>query len=348
MMVKGSLKRRIRSNPKIWLVKITYLVVVSMIVGLLIGFLTEAIFSPRTFSLKYFSAKLKAKGILNPHGLEFQYANNCSFYSITPNASFDYCGYLIPLPPSRITFNSLGFRDKEFIRKAPGVFRIVAIGDSFTFGEGVNLEDSYTKLLEHMLNQESNLKKYEVMNFGLPGLDTTKEVEIFFTHGLHYEPDLVLVGFVNNDDVNQTRIDQIKLKIRKDSDEDNLADYITALSIYEEEEATKSFEDRWKSYVEKPLGELHKIATEKRFAVMIVMLLGTGEQFEAMGETIERLDFSLVDVDLNRLQKEVPYPLSYPFPDSHPNARGHQTIAEVVHKKIRKHYISEEQTIVLT
>lgn len=35
-----------------------------------------------------------------------------------------------------VRFNSHGFRDREFGPKPPGVFRIVALGDSFTFGNG--------------------------------------------------------------------------------------------------------------------------------------------------------------------------------------------------------------------
>ena len=49
-----------------------------------------------------------------------------------------------------VVFNSLGYRDYEFARIKPkGKFRILAVGDSQTFGIGINkLEDTFVKRLE--------------------------------------------------------------------------------------------------------------------------------------------------------------------------------------------------------
>jgi len=47
----------------------------------------------------------------------------------------------------------LGFRDCEFRAPRSGRFRVLAIGDSFTLGWGVDREDSWPKLLEQKLIQ---------------------------------------------------------------------------------------------------------------------------------------------------------------------------------------------------
>jgi hypothetical protein len=48
-----------------------------------------------------------------------------------------------------VKINSYGLRDYEYLlNKPPGATRILALGDSVTFGFGVNLEDTYTKILE--------------------------------------------------------------------------------------------------------------------------------------------------------------------------------------------------------
>ena len=48
--------------------------------------------------------------------------------------------------------NSLGFRDREFPKEKPaGELRVLAIGDSFTFGAGVQLDDCWVQLLERRL-----------------------------------------------------------------------------------------------------------------------------------------------------------------------------------------------------
>ena len=50
----------------------------------------------------------------------------------------------VPALPHRITIDSLGYRgaDQFTRRKPPGEFRILMLGDSFTFGDFVNDEES--------------------------------------------------------------------------------------------------------------------------------------------------------------------------------------------------------------
>src|SRR5262249_11129127 len=50
--------------------------------------------------------------------------------------------------------NSHGLRDDEIrLPKPPHVFRILLLGDSFTFGVGVELHETFTKQLGALLNQ---------------------------------------------------------------------------------------------------------------------------------------------------------------------------------------------------
>lgn len=90
-----------------------------------------------------------------------------------------------------IYINSLGFRGKEFKKaKGNGIFRIIALGDSCTFGVGT-LGTPYPEILEKELNA-INLK-YEVLNAGVPGY-TSSQAALYFQRGLiNYKPDLTLV-----------------------------------------------------------------------------------------------------------------------------------------------------------
>ena len=68
-----------------------------------------------------------------------------------------------------LSTNSLGFRDYEYlINKSQDTKRILVLGDSVTLGWGVNLSNTYSKVLERMLNNQSqsiNEKiKYEIIN----------------------------------------------------------------------------------------------------------------------------------------------------------------------------------------
>ena len=61
--------------------------------------------------------------------------------------------------------NRDGFRDRDFpVERTKGAARIVCVGDSYTYGWGVNLEDSFPKQLERALEPGT-----EVLNLGVFG-----------------------------------------------------------------------------------------------------------------------------------------------------------------------------------
>ena len=101
----------------------------------------------------------------------------------------------------RVDTNSLGFRDLEFAaQKQPGELRILTVGDSFTFGSGVQLADSWPQLLEGLLRAERE-GPVEVINGGFaagshwpPGY-----VEWLASDGVELQPDIVILGLCLND-----------------------------------------------------------------------------------------------------------------------------------------------------
>lgn len=110
--------------------------------------------------------------------------NKCE-YIFKPNAIFttkDGITYKI---------NSKGLRDREFEYVHSGS-RILVLGDSYVFGWGELIENTYPKLLENILN-------CEVMNAGIYGYNTVQESEFLKREGMKYGPDLVILGFVMND-----------------------------------------------------------------------------------------------------------------------------------------------------
>ena len=94
--------------------------------------------------------------------------------------------------------NSWGFRDTEHeIEKQPGTSRIMVIGDSFTYGARVNLEDTYPKQLEKALNHLSI--KCEIINCGVIGHNMWQHYEVLKRKVLQFHPDLVILGLFEND-----------------------------------------------------------------------------------------------------------------------------------------------------
>ncbi len=98
----------------------------------------------------------------------------------------------------RYQINSAGFRDIEHsLEKEAGVPRIMVIGGSFTFGMGVNLEDTYPKQLERVLN--STKRRCEVMNCGVVAYNMWQHYEMLKKKVLPYRPDLVILTITADD-----------------------------------------------------------------------------------------------------------------------------------------------------
>lgn len=99
-----------------------------------------------------------------------------------------------------ICLNSLGLRDREYALPKPrGVFRILVLGDSVAFGDGIRAEETFVKKLETGLNPNAAGKTVEALNAGVRGYNTFQELKLLEEVGLKYGPDLVLVAYVLND-----------------------------------------------------------------------------------------------------------------------------------------------------
>jgi hypothetical protein len=96
--------------------------------------------------------------------------------------------------------NALGLNDEEFeVPKPPGRFRILAIGDSFTFGL-VPYPYTVMTLLEARLRAACPGRDLDVLNFGIGG-SGVRDYRAIVTLGLAtYDPDLVLVNFYAGND----------------------------------------------------------------------------------------------------------------------------------------------------
>lgn len=99
-----------------------------------------------------------------------------------------------------IKTNSEGFRDdgEHSWIKPPGVVRILGLGDSFTFGWGVSLEESFLKKLEDHLQQLTGLN-IETINSGIPGWDLNHYHAYYREVGVRYSADIVLLSYFFND-----------------------------------------------------------------------------------------------------------------------------------------------------
>jgi hypothetical protein len=100
----------------------------------------------------------------------------------------------------QVQTNADGLRNPGLGRqKGAGVFRILALGDSFTFGMSVDNPDSYPAQLQNCLGAEM-AGGVEVLNAGFQGYSADAFYVFYRALGREYQPDAVILGlFAQND-----------------------------------------------------------------------------------------------------------------------------------------------------
>jgi lysophospholipase L1-like esterase len=99
-----------------------------------------------------------------------------------------------------VRINGKGLRGPEVdYAKSPGITRILYLGDSVTFGDGLPRDkQSFPYLVEPLL--ESSLGRgIETINAGVGGYSPWQEYAYLASEGIRYAPDLIVVSFVLND-----------------------------------------------------------------------------------------------------------------------------------------------------
>ena len=95
------------------------------------------------------------------------------------------------------TSNEHGFRDQPRTQHKPAdVRRILLLGDSVV--EGINYVDDENTISRHLERLYPD-SRTEVLNLGTSGYCTLAEVTLLQEHGLAFQPDLVVLLFVEND-----------------------------------------------------------------------------------------------------------------------------------------------------
>jgi lysophospholipase L1-like esterase len=99
--------------------------------------------------------------------------------------------------PYTVVVNRQGLRHVEDV--AEHAVRILALGDSFTFGPYVANEDTWPALLEAELRNADPTRPVQVLNAGIAGYGVAQELDYLKEKGLALRPALVLLAFYPND-----------------------------------------------------------------------------------------------------------------------------------------------------
>ena len=96
--------------------------------------------------------------------------------------------------------NKQGFRDKKkhLVPKPKDTLRVLLIGDSFTFGLGVDYDQIWPVIVEKRFIKSGN-NSIDLVKAGIIGMDTRSEFFLIKDILEKYDSDFVVVGFLIND-----------------------------------------------------------------------------------------------------------------------------------------------------
>jgi lysophospholipase L1-like esterase len=114
-------------------------------------------------------------------------------YELLPGVHVPFGNAPLPEDPT----NHAGFRGPEFTNKKPaGVYRIISVGDSTTFGVMVPEPQTYSRRLATALGETG--RNVEVLNTGVPGTNIYAHRVLLAKHLLGFEPDLLILYVLYN------------------------------------------------------------------------------------------------------------------------------------------------------
>ncbi len=106
-------------------------------------------------------------------------------------------GVRIDFMDKPLTVNRWGMRDRDVaLEKPPGTVRIAVLGPSHVMGAGVADGETFSDLLEDLLNRQvpsGSSTRYEVLNFGVAGTAMTHQLMMLHDRARQFRPDVVFV-----------------------------------------------------------------------------------------------------------------------------------------------------------
>ena len=105
---------------------------------------------------------------------------------------------------------------KIVVEPKQSAHRIVVVGDSFTWGDGVEVEETYPFLLQSLLRERRSEADIEVINWSRPGWNTWRELRSIEPQLPVLEPDLLIIGYCINDaePINRRQLLELRRALR--------------------------------------------------------------------------------------------------------------------------------------
>lgn len=115
-----------------------------------------------------------------------------------------------------VRINNRGFRGQDVTTAKPGdVLRVITLGASSTFGYHARDDETYPVRLQEILTDACPEARFEVLNLGMPHLDSGQIASLFAHEALALEPDLVTFYEGINDCTLEWRRNDVRGQLRR-------------------------------------------------------------------------------------------------------------------------------------
>ncbi len=287
--------------------------------------------------------------LLHPDG-RMEYRPESMFASVY-DPDGDARGYFGPQGKVVYHINASGMRGPAIALEKPSEgLRIVCLGDSITFGEGVRYEDTYPARLEALLAEARADRSVEVVNAGVQAYGTTDAAAFFLVRCAALDPDVVTLGFFLNDAMDRQETIRQNEAATRELELSPAARVSRIWEIVERERAARRLQAEYFSEIRRSfdsenwemcrqtLAGLRTVAAEDGFRFVVVVFpvlyqLDGGYPFEGPHARIAAIcrEERIEHLDLLPVYRGRPAESLWVHPtDQHPNEIAHRLAAEAL------------------
>lgn len=257
--------------------------------------------------------------------------------------------------PKKVQYviNKDGFNETKnyTISKSENIFRIITLGDSFTFGLFVNTNENWSEQLEELLNQyikNCNLvQTIEVINLGVPGYDIQYSVERFKLNGKQYNPNMILWLLKDDDFLELNEVMRAKEKeyIQKMKETGEYYDllkkgipYPEMIKMHEEMERFQK-KTSIQSILKIQENFLEELNTSYEGKIIYITFPYTNnEQMKMMKDISEKYSGEIAIIT-NIYDDDKIEQLTFAPNDYHPTTAGHKVIAKDIYNYLMNEHV---------
>lgn len=224
------------------------------------------------------------------------------------------------------------------VEKPAGTFRIVTLGDSFTFGVNVDTAENYPSKLQLLLDTQCKEDaNFEVINLGVGGYDFQYAINRLQKRGIKYDPDIVVWLIVGD---NFLRFNELLIplstryaqEMKESGEYDRLVRAGTPYPSWNKarDEIIDSLggEDQILSFQKQRLESIFNFFDRE---VVFSTIENYPSRYSEIIDSVTSKNKNAYSAILSDIYKKRVY-----LPDYHPNKEGYQNIANDIFQYIKK------------